>query len=90
MRVDPNKPFINGVCFDDSYGMNETVKRQLCYEGLLWATSFKVGSLKYGTLIIARDLDHAKRRVADRPWGETVDGQLEAFGKRSDLLGDGP
>jgi hypothetical protein len=81
MRVEDDRPFINGVCFDDTYGMNEGVKRDLCYHGLLFVTTLKIDGKSYGGNLIARDFEHAKRRAEERPWGETVDGQLEAFGK---------
>lgn len=81
MGVHPQKPFIGGRTFDDTYGMNEAVKRELCYQGMVFVSTLTVDGKQYGGSIIARDLEHAVRRADERGFDERVDGQLEAFGE---------
>lgn len=81
MTVEPNRPFIAGRTFNDTYGMDDAVKRELCYQGMLFVSALTVDGQQYGGTIIARDLDHAMRRASERGFGERVDGQLEAFGE---------
>ena len=80
MGVHPEKPFIGNRTFDDTYGMDDAVKRELCYQGMIFVSTLTVDGTQYGGNIIARDLDHARTRAEERGFGETVDGQLEAFG----------
>lgn len=81
MAVHSSKPYIDGRTFDDAFGMDEGVKRELCYDGMLFVTSFRNARKDYSGMIIARTMEHAQQRAAERGFGETVDGRLEMFGE---------
>ena len=70
---------------DELYCLPERTQRELAYEGMLFVTSYKVGGKDFGGILIARNMEHAVQRAADRGLGESVDGRLESFGRLQDL-----
>lgn len=90
MTVHRHKPFIDGIAFDDTYGMQDSVKSELCYAGMVFLTEFRRNGKEYGGLIIARNVEHAHERASERGFGEKVLARLEAYGNVRDLPNDPP
>lgn len=77
MKMDPNQPFADGICFDDMHGMNLQQKNLLAKRGLVFLTEFNVEGVRYGGTIVSKDWDRAEEVAFGRGLGETVIGQLE-------------
>lgn len=75
-RVEQARPFVNGICFDDLWGMPASVWDLLYQREVVYCTSFEIGGERYGGHIIARSWDHAREVAAWRGLGETVDGVI--------------
>ena len=74
--VEPNRPFIDGKCFDDLWQFSGEQRAFLTGRGVVWLTEFSYGGKDYGGSIIARDETDAGRRAAERGLGEKVIGLL--------------
>lgn len=76
LRVDPARPFINGRCFDDLWGIPPSAWELLYERGVVWSTELTVGDGVYAGLIIAASREHAEQVAALRGLGERVSGMV--------------
>jgi len=64
---------------DETAGVDASVVARLIYDGLLFGTTYKAKGSTWGGRIIARDWAGADEAAKARPFGEEVDGQIEAI-----------
>ena len=80
--VHPDRPEINGFCFDETYGWSTAHVNAMARTGTVYVTEFKVDKRAYGGSLIAVDWSSAEEEAARRGLGERVIGQLvEVFPK---------
>jgi hypothetical protein len=60
---------------DETVGLDRAVRARLIFDGMLFSTVCS-DRRKPGT-IIARDWDHAEEVALGRPYGETVEAQIQ-------------
>lgn len=52
-HLEPNKPVIDGICFDDLSKVDPSFHECLMARGLVWETEFSIGATTYAGSIIA-------------------------------------
>ena len=62
---------------DETKTLSQRSRGELIYDGMVFLTEYTKDGGTYGGSLIARDIEHAKQRVADRGLGETLIGKCE-------------
>ena len=78
-NIHPKKPFCGGICFQDTFQVNQSLSPRLIYEGMVFLTEFehRDGST-YGGDIIAKCESSAYEVALTRGLGEKIIGTLRS------------
>jgi hypothetical protein len=74
--VEPARPFVNGRCFCESWGLPAMAVATLIERELLYATAFDRNGRTFGGDVIADSFDRAQRVADERGLGEKVVGKV--------------
>ncbi|MCY1667881.1 hypothetical protein [Rhizobium sp. SL86] len=81
MKIHPDLPIADGICFDDTLGMDARSVNALAACGVVFLTSFRADDGRiYDGVIIAAHLDAAQAVADRRGLDETVLGPLAVAG----------
>lgn len=82
LKIDPDRPIANGICFDDTAHMDTRSINALAACGVVFVTSFRADDRrKFNGIVIGATMDAAQAAADRRGLGETVDGQLALAGE---------
>jgi len=80
MRLDPEKPTIDGIPFDDLYGAPPELARRCVARGLAWATVTQIDDGDHVVIISGLILASSRKQAEDiafgRGLGEVVQGPI--------------
>jgi hypothetical protein len=74
--VESARPFVDGLCFCESWGLPASAVATLIERELLYATAFDRNGRTFGGDIIADSFDQAQRVADERGLGEKVIGKV--------------
>lgn len=74
--VEPNRPFINGKCFDDLWHFSGAHRHLMIERGVVFLTEFEYGGKDYGGSVIATDASAAAEIAGRRGLNEKIVGVM--------------
>ena len=81
IRMHPSRPYADGICFDDLFGVSDEYSTFLATRGVVFLTEFKEKGRVYGGTVIAPSWPAAEEIAFSRGLDEQVVGVLVEKGE---------